>query len=632
MDEAPVERRLAAILVADIAGYSRLMAEDEATTVAVLKGHQAVVLPLVEDHGGRIQDTAGDGILAEFRSVQQAVECAVAIQHTMAERNAAVPPARQMRFRIGVNFGDVMSDGVRVYGDGLNIAARIQALAEPGGICVTALVREEVGARTRLAFEALGDQNLKNIPRPVRVFRVRLDDQGEPGATPRSETRRAPRAWRRPVLLGVLVLVLTGLVGLGIRLARDRRQPLDRPRLSIAVLPFSNLSGDPGQDYFSDGLTEDLTTNLSRIEGAFVIARNTMQTYRGKAVDVKQLGRELGVRYLLEGSVRRAEQQVRVTAQLIDAETGAHLWAEHFDRGAEDLFALQAEVTGQIARALNLQLKEAENQRATRGRPDTLEAIDYARKAWAELWNKPQTKETNAQALVYLEKARALDPTVPEIWANLAYAHQNAAFFGWSPSREESQRLAREAAVRAVALDPRSADAHYILGLTLRVQGDLDRMCEEYETVVALNPNHAPGVVTLGTCRLLLYGRPREALPYFERAFRLSPRDRLRAIWHGWVGVAYVMLGDDLKALEESKRAAAVNPQFPPAFVLQAGALALLGREAEARAALAVLQQLQPGLTISRYKEDLGCRSTNPECHRLMERYYDGLRKAGLPE
>ena len=631
MDEVHVERRLAAILVADIAGYSRLMAEDEAATVTALKGHQAVVLPLVEAHGGRIQDTAGDGILAEFRSVQQAVECAIAIQRTMAERNAAVPPSRQMRFRIGVNLGDVMYDGTRAYGDGLNVAARVQALADPGGICVTALVREEVSARTSLAFEALGAQRLKNIPRPVRVFRVRLGDQGESVTPPPVGPHGAPRAWRRAVLLGLLAVGLVGILGLGVRLALYRGLSVDRPRLSIAVLPFSNLSGDPDQEYFSDALTEDLTTDLSRIEGAFVIARNTMQTYRGKAVDVKQLGRELGVRYLLEGSVRRAEQQVRVTAQLIDAETGAHLWAERFDRSAADLLTLQAEVTGQIARMLNLQLMEAESQRATRGRPDTREAIDYARKAWAEIWNKPLTQETNAQALAYLEQALALDPTVPEIWTNLAVAYQRAAFFGWSPSREESLRLAREAAERAVALDPRSADAHYVLGLMLRFQGDLDRLREESETVVALNPNHALGVAGLGIYRLL-DGRPREALPYFDRAFRLSPRDPQRAIWHLWVGLAYVMLGDDHKALEESKRSAAANPQYSPAFALQVSALALLGREAEARAALAVLQQLQPDLTITRNKEDRGYRIANPEFHRLIERYLDGLRKAGLPE
>jgi TolB-like protein len=377
MDEAHVERRLAAILVADIAGYSRLMAEDEAATVAALKGHQAVVLPMVEAHGGRIQDTAGDGILAEFRSVLQAVECAVAIQGTMAERNAAVPPARQMRFRIGVNFGDVMSDGTRVYGDGLNVAARVQEFAAPGGICVTALVRDEVGAHTSLAFVDLGAQHLKNIPRPVRVFHLRLDDRSAPGTASRAASGRTIRAWRRPVFLGVLALVLAAGLGLGVRLALQHEQPPDRPRLSIAVLPFSNLSGDPGQDYFSDGLTEDLTTDLSRIEGAFVIARNTMQTYRGKLVDIRQLGRELGVRYVLEGSVRRTERQVRVNVQLIDAETGAHLWAERFDRGAEDLFSFETEVTGQIARTLHLQLKEAESQRTMRGRPEHLEAVDY---------------------------------------------------------------------------------------------------------------------------------------------------------------------------------------------------------------------------------------------------------------
>lgn len=629
MDEAHVERRLAAILVADIAGYSRLMAEDEAATVAALKGHQAVVLPLVDAHGGRIQDTAGDGILAEFRSVQQAVECAIAIQRAMAERNAGVPASRQMRFRIGVNHGDVMSDGARVYGDGLNVAARIQALAEPGGICVTALVREEVGARTSLAFEDLGAQRLKNIPRPVRVFRVRLDDQGEPGTTPPGTPRGTPRAWRRPVLIGVLAVALAGLLGLGARFALYRAPSVDRPRLSIAVLPFSNLSGDPSQDYFSDSITEDLTTDLSRIEGAFVIARNTMQAYRAKAVDVRQLGQELGVRYVLEGSVRRAEKQVRVTAQLINAETGAHVWAERIDRAAENLFSLQSDVTGQIARALNLQLKEAESQRAKRGRPDNLEAVDYALRAWAELWNKPQTRETNDQALTYLAQAVALDPNVPEAWTNFCYAHTRAAVYHWSPSRSESLRLAREAGERAVALDPQSADAHYVLSFAIAQQGDLEKVLAEAETVVTLNPNHAPGHAWFGFA-LARLGRPREALPHYDRAFRLSPQDPLRAIWHFFVGMTYVMLGEDLKALEEGNQAAATNPKFPTGYAVQASALALLGREAEARAALAVYQQLQPGITLAKFK-DIN-RSNNAEYLRLMERFYTGLRTAGLPE
>jgi len=627
MDETHVERRLAAILVADIAGYSRLMAADEAATVVALKGHQAVVLPLVEVHGGRIQDTAGDGILAEFRSVQQAVECAIAIQRTMAERNATVPPERQMRFRIGVNFGDVMYDGTRVYGDGLNIAARVQEFAEPGGICVTALVREEVGAHTSLAFEDLGAQRLKNIPRPVRVFLVRHDEQG---ATTPGAPHGTTRAWRRAVLIGSLVVALVGGLGLGIRLAIERGQPVDRPRLSIAVLPFSNLSGDPAQDYFSDGLTEDLTTDLSRIEGAFVIARNTMQSYRGKIVDIKQLGRELGVRYVLEGSVRRTEPQVRVNAQLIDAETGAHIWAERFDRGAEDLFSFQTEVTGQIARTLHLQLKEAESQRSMRARPESLEAVDYARKAWAELWNKPSTKETNDQAFAYIEKALALDPQVPEIWTNLSYAHTRAAVFRWSLSRSGALQLARAAGERAVALEPRSADAHYVLGFAIRAQGDIDRALEENETAVLLNPNHAPGHAGIGIC-WIMRGRPREALPYFEHAFRLSPRDPLRAGWHTWVGVAHMMLGDDRKALEQSKRSAAANPQSAGAFTLQAAALALLGREEEARTALAVRQQIgPPDLTISAIKA--GSPSDYPEYSRRMERYYEGLRQAGLPE
>ena len=632
MEETHVERRLAAILVADIVGYSRLMAEDEAATVATLKGHQAVVLPLVETHGGRIQDTAGDGILAEFRSVQQAVECAIAIQRAMAERNVGVPPARQMRFRIGVNLGDVMYDGTRAYGDGLNVAARVQALADPGGICVTAMVREEVGARTSLVFEDLGAQHLKNIPRPVRVFHVRHDAQGEQDTTTHGTRRNAWLAWRRPVLIGALVVALAGGLGLGAWLVLERGQPVDRPRLSIAVLPFSNLSGDPGQDYFSDGLTEDLTTDLSRIEGAFVIARNTMQSYRSKTVDIKQLGRELGVRYILEGSVRRAEPQVRVNAQLIDAETGAHIWAERFDRGTEDLFSFQTEVTGQIARTLHLQLKEAESQRTTRGRPENLEAVDYARKAWAELWNKPPTRETNDQAFTYIEKALMLDPQIPEIWTNLSYAHARAAVSRWSTSRSGSLQLARAAGERAVALDPRSADAHYVLGFAIRAQGDIDRALEENETVVTLNPNHTQGHAGIGIC-WIMRGRPREALPYFDHAFRLSPRDPLRAGWHTWVGLAHMMLGDDRKALEQGKRSAAANPKSAGAFTLQAAALALLGRQEEARAALTIRQQIGPPgftLTITTIKE--GSPSDYPDYSRLMERYYEGLRQAGLPE
>jgi TolB-like protein/class 3 adenylate cyclase len=632
MDETHVERRLAAILVADIAGYSRLMAEDEAATVATLKGHQAIVLPMVEAHGGRIQDTAGDGILAEFRSVQQAMDCAIAIQRTMAERNATVPPARQMRFRIGVNLGDVMYDGTRVYGDGLNVAARVQELAAPGEVCVTALVRDEVGARSSLAFEDLGAQILKNIPRPVRVFHVRLDDRRELGTTPRAALGGAIRAWRRAILIGILVVACVGVLGLGVRLAIKRGQPVDqpRPRLSIAVLPFNNLSGDSGQDYFSDGLTEDLTTDLSRIEGAFVIARNTMQSYRNKVVDVKQLGRELGVRYVLEGSVRRAERQVRVNAQLIDAETGAHLWAERFDRSVEDLFSFQMEVTGQIARTLHLQLKEAESQRATRGRSENLEAVDYARKAWAELWNKPPARETNDQALAYLEQALALDSQVPEIWTNLSYARTRAVVARWGPSPPGSLQLARAAGERAVALEPRSADAHYVLGFAIRAQGDIDRALEEYETTVTLNPNHAPGHAGIGIC-WIMRGRPQEALPYFDHAFRLSPRDPLRAGWHTWIGVAYMMLGDDRKALEQSKRSVAANPKSAGAFTLQAAALALLGRQDEARAALAVRLQIgSPDLTITLIKES--SPSDYPDYGRLMERYYEGLRQAGLPE
>jgi adenylate cyclase len=321
-------RRLAAIIAADIAGYSALMGADEARTVSDLKGHQAVVLPMVAEFGGRIIDTAGDGILAEFSSVVNAVECAVAIQRTMAERNTAIEPARRMQFRIGINLGDVIYDSERIFGDGINIAARLEGIAEPGGICVSAKVRDEIDGKMNFAYRDLGDRQLKNIARPVRAYSIRLD------AAP----ARPAAAQGAPPL-----------------------QPDDRP--SIAVLPFTNMSGDPEQEYFSDGISDDIITDLSKIGGLTVIARNSSFTYKGGAVDVRAVGRELAVRSVLEGSIRRAGQRVRITAQLIDTASGAHVWAERYDRDLTDIFAVQDDVTQRIVEALKVTLSPAENAR-----------------------------------------------------------------------------------------------------------------------------------------------------------------------------------------------------------------------------------------------------------------------------
>jgi TolB-like protein/class 3 adenylate cyclase len=627
MDDAQVERRLAAILVADIAGYSRLMAEDEAVTVAALKGHQAVILPMVDAHGGRIQDTAGDGILAEFRSVQQAVECALAIQRTMAERNATIPAARQMRFRIGINHGDVMSDGTRVYGDGLNIAARIQALAEAGGICVTALVREEVGARTSLAFEDLGNQRLKNIPRPVRVFRIPLDDQGAPETTPPVRPRGVPRAWRRPVLLGVLALVLVGSLGFGVRLARDRGQSVDRPRLSIAVLPFSNLSGDPDQEYFADGLTEDLTTDLAHIQDSFVIARNTAFTYKGKALDLKQVGRELGVRYLLQGSVRRLGDAVRINAQLVDAEKGGQLWADRFEGERTNLAALEDQVTAGLARALDVQLTEAESLRAQRIHPTNPDAMDFAIRGRA-IMNMPRTRENTLEAQQLFEQALQLDAQLLPAVVGRAESHAYQAWYRWSASPAESLAQAKDEIAQVLSRAPHYARAHYVLGQILREEKQSEAAIHAFQTALNYDRNLVAAHAYIGNLKLRT-GRTAELFAHVETAIRLSPRDPDMYIWFYWIGHAHTHLAHWDEAIEYCGKSVAFHPTWL-AYVDLAAAYAWKGQEAEAHNAIVEFTKLKPNYTVKQWAN--AGFSDNPTFLKEYALITEGLRKAGLPE
>src|SRR5437773_8037768 len=393
MDEEPsIQRRLAAILAADIAGYSRLMHEDEAATVRDLKAHQSAILPLIGRHGGRVIDTAGDGILAEFPSVIGATECAVQIQTVMAERSAGVPEHRRMRLRIGINLGDVIHDDARIYGDGINIAARLETLAEPGGVLVSSTVYDHVRGKLPITFADAGERQLKNIEQPVRTYRVLIPGAAfTPGAAPLSRTTTADR--RRWVVPGVAAALLGLLAAAGAWWMSPRFFPGQRadgteaPRLSIVVLPFSNLSGDPSQDYFADGITEDLTTDLSRLAGSFVISRNTAFTFKGKAVDARQLGRELKVRYVLEGSVRRMGRTVRVNAQLVDAGTGAHLWAEQIDIDHGTLATSQDNfgIASRLAKTLSVELVNVEGRRAPQANPmrwtSPCVAVDLERRA-----------------------------------------------------------------------------------------------------------------------------------------------------------------------------------------------------------------------------------------------------------
>ncbi|MGE0743803.1 MAG: adenylate/guanylate cyclase domain-containing protein [Rhodospirillales bacterium] len=625
-----VERRLTAILCADVVGWSRLMGADEEGTLGRLKAlRRAVVDPAVARHGGRIVKTTGDGLLAEFASAVAAVRCAVEVQRDMAAHGGPVA------FRIGVNLGDVIHDKGDVFGDGVNVAARLEGLAPPGGVCVARTVFEEVRDKLALDHEFLGEQTVKNIARPVAAYRIAAAADYAGDAPPPRPRRRA---WIAAGALAALGLVAAGmllLLGPAERAAVGTPPPAavaaaPAAYLSVAVLPFANLSGEP-DEYFVDGITEDLITDLSRISGAFVTARNSAFAYKGKAVDVRAVGRELGVRYVLEGSVRRAAERVRVTAQLVDAEIGTHVWADRFDVAAADAYALQDDVTGRIARALNVELKESVSRRAARGRPDDLDAAILATHGWAILFNKPQTPETNREAEPILERAIALDPRNAEAWTGLSYMHSRDSLYRWSASREESTRLAVEAGERAVALDPRSADAHYVYGFAVRQTGDNERARAIFERCVELNPNYAPAYFWLGFIEIF-DGEPARALPLIDRAFRLSPRDGLAAVWYYSKAYAHILLGDDAAAVEAARAGIAENPKVPTNWWALAAASAHLGRPAEAREALATYTTLAVGATSIRAWRTTGSPTSNPRFLKLRERAEDGLRKAGMPE
>jgi len=634
-----VPRRLAAILAADVAGYSRLMTADEEGTLARLKAmRRDVVDPLVAEHRGRIVKSTGDGWLAEFASVVDAVRCATGIQRKVASREAGAPEAERMLLRMGVNLGDVLADDGDIYGDGVNVAARLEALAEPGGIRISRAVRDHVRDRIAEPLTDLGEIAVKNIARPVRVFRIELGDAGAAAAPP--QARVAPGISRRilPVALGLAVAAGGAAAGWwawrsgpGSEAPAQSEAAATR-RLSIVVLPFANLSGDAEQEWFADGLTEDLITDLSRISGAFVIARNTSFTFKGQAVDVRRVAADLGVRYVLEGSVRRAGGQVRVNAQLIDAATGAHVWAERFDRTAADVFALQSEVTGRIARALNLELLEAESRRSGPAAAGGEDAHELAVRGWVELLNKPQTRATNEAAQALVDRALALDPNSALAWTAQTYIHTRAASFGWTQARDETLRAAVEAGERAAQLDPKSSDAVYMLGYALRTGGRNERSMQAMEQAIALNANNPLPYHGLAYSSILL-GKPAEALPLLDKAFKLSPREPLGAVWHWTAGFAHFLLGDDAAAAAAARKAIAINRNFPLSHWLLAAASAALGRSEEAGAAIGEYQKMHGGYdTVAKVHDRMADLSADAAYRKLLERLPPLLRKAGLPD
>jgi len=586
-----LERRLAAILAADVVGYSRLMGEDEAGTLERLKSlRKELVQPKIKERKGRIVKLMGDGLLAEFPSAVEAVQCAVDIQQEVAEREHDISDDRRIRLRIGVNIGDIIVEGEDIYGDGVNVAARLESLAEPGGIYVSRTVVKHVKGKMELDFKDLGEQQVKNISEPVHIYLVVL---GPPAGGPALGT------------------------------AEDLALP-DKP--SIAVLPFDNMSGDPEQEFFADGMAEEIITALSHYRWFFVIARNSSFTYKGRAVDVTQVARELGVRYVLEGSVRKAGNRVRVNAQLIDATTGSHIWAERYDRELEDIFALQDEITETIVAAIEPELGAFERERAHRKPPENLDAWgSYQRGLW-HLFDDVK-RDALAEAKRLFRRACELDPEFAAAHAELGYAHVAEIIRGLTTDLKASLDQAADAAERAVALDPRDPAARVALGRVLTFRHSHERAIAEMEAALALNAGFDRGHYGLGMA-LLYGGRPEESIPQFEKGIRQSPRSPV--LWAYWMmlGLAYI----NLEKYEEATASFEKAIQQPNAafmvFVHAASALAHLGRIDEARALLAEAKARKPGFSIDTVRNAAG--QFGP--HSGVARIIDGLRKAGLSE
>ena len=591
-------RRLAAILAADVAGYSRLMGADEEGTHERLQAHlQELVNPKIGEHRGRVVKNTGDGFLAEFASVVDAVRCAVEVQCGMAKRGPG-PEERRIRFRIGINLGDVIVEADDIYGDGVNVAARLEGLAEPGGICVSRVVRDQVRDRLDFAFEERGEQQLKNIARPVRVYALRTEALAGP---------LAPRAPAAPPI----------------------SQPV-APRLSIVVLPFANLSNDPEQQYFADGITEDLTTDLSRIPNMFVISRNTAFTYQGKRVDTKQIGRELCVRYVLEGSVRRAGNKVRVNVQLIDAETDAHLWAERFDGDTSDLFALQDEITSRIANALGIELIAVEAARPTE-HPDALDYILRGRTATL----RPSSRDVYAEAISLFEHALALDPQSVEAESRLTNSLAGRVLDRMTNSAAADLARAEGLVGRALAASPHSAYAHQVKGLVLRAQKRWEEAIPEYETTLASNRNWVSALTSLGWCKLFT-GSIEEVIPLVEQAIRLSPRDPLIGSFYFLIGTVHLLQSQTDEAVDWLEKARGALPGIPTHRSRLAAAYALRGESELAATELAEARRLSGGdlfSSIALLKAHPGAWWGVPKIRALFETtYFAGLRKAGMPE
>lgn len=643
-----VERHLAAILAADVAGYSRLMGEDEEGTLAALRTwrHQ-VAEPRIRFYRGRIVKSTGDGFLVEFASVVDAVRCAVEMQAAMAERNAEILPERRIEFRIGINLGDIVAEDNDIFGDGVNVAARLEALAEPAGICISRVVRDQIHDKLPYAFEDRGEHEVKNIARPVHVYSMSpaAIAAAERADTPLGGRGSAPAARRIAVAIaGVLIAAVAGGWWLWPQLRPQSQTAAQQsgavarlgpqtnvPRLSIVVLPFENLSHDPEQDYFADAITEDLTTDLSRIAGSFVIARNTAFTYKGQSVNVRQIGKDLGVHYALEGSVRRIGDQVQVNVQLIDTETGAHVWADRFETDMRNLADAQSQITGRLARTLNLELVQAEARRLEQERSTDPDARDLVMRGTAVFQRAPGVANRR-EAQQAFERALKIDPNQIDAKIGLAIVLVVDIADGGTDDPKADEERAERLLNDARQQDPNRSQLHGTIALLRRLQNRLPESRSEWERAIALDPNNAIAYGQLGVT-LLYLGEPAATIPLEEKRIRLNPNDPNIATAYWAMGLAYLLQGNAPQAIDWLTRARAANPRVYYYCLDLAAALALANDLDGAHAALADALRLKPDISSIKRQHARWAYANNPAYRALAEKTVDaGLRLAGMPE
>ena len=583
MNTQEFKRKLTAVFSADVAGYSRLMGEDEAATVKTLEGYKQIMFSLIKQHRGRVIDSPGDNLLAEFASVVDAVQCGVAIQKELQARNTDLPENRRMQFRIGINLGDVIEEKDRIYGDGVNIAARLEALADPGGICISKTAFDQIESKLPLGYQFLGEQTVKNIAKPVGAYKVLME----------------PRVFDRDE-------------GGEVKTGRP-----DKP--SIAVLPFMNMSDDPEQEYFSDGISEDIISSLSQLPNIFVIARNSTFTCKGKPVNVQQVSRELGVKYILEGSVRKVGNRVRITAQLIYGTTGHHLWAERYDRKLEDIFAIQDEVTFKILKELQVKLTSGEQARLYFKGTDNIDAYLKLLQARSNLYRGDRLGNNMARQIC--EEVIAIDPKWELPYSAVGWTHWMDARMAWSDSPEESVRKAFQCAQKSISLNE-SAIAHALLGWVYLITGAHEEALSEGERSIALAPSSADAHAWYAFS-LAFAGEPQKAMSCIENALRLNPFPP--SFYFVVLGIASSFLGRREEAIVSYKKAISIEPKSLIAHVALIIAYAMDGRELEAHAEAEEVLRIEPEFSVERYAKTLTFMTQASRDLRV-----EALRKAGL--